>query len=211
MSEPEILLTPQARLDRAHSAIVVIDMQNDFCAEGGYVEKVVGRSAAACRAVVEPVVELVQAAREKGVPVFWVRAIYDPEKLPAGIRAKQRARSDAICCATGSWGADFFGVAPDGAECVIDKHSYSAFIGTSFDAILRKRGVRTLIFAGVQTNVCVESSLRDAACMGYYAVLPSDCVASHAEPLHEATLKNVEFLFGDVMSRAEIVSIWDAD
>ena len=202
------LQTRSERFDPTRSALVVIDMQNDFCAEGGYVEKVVGRDASACRAVAGPIMELVGAARRSAVPVVWVRAIYDLDKLPAGMRAKQLEKGTAVCCATGSWGAEFYQVAPLAGELVIDKHSYSAFIGTGLDEHLRRRGVRTLVFAGVQTNVCVESSLRDAACMGYYAVLPADCTASHAAPLHEATISNVAFLFGDVTTRAELVDSW---
>jgi len=75
---------------------------------------------------------------------------------------------------------------------------------------LRDRGVRTLVFAGVQTNVCVETSLRDAVCRGFYAVLAADCVASHTPLLHEATLKNVQFLFGDVLDRNAIATAWSA-
>jgi len=93
---------------------------------------------------------------------------------------------------------------------VIEKHSYSAFAGTDVEQQLRARDVRTLVFAGVQTNVCVESSLRDAVCRGFYTVLASNCVASHTLPLHEATLTNVQFLFGDVLERSRIATIWSA-
>ena len=94
------------------------------------------------------------------------------------------------------------------SEPVIEKSCYSAFVGTDVEEQLRRRGVRTLVFAGVQTNVCVESSLRDAVSRGFYAVLASDCVASHTAPLHEATLNNVRFLFGDVLDRAAITRVW---
>ena len=153
---------------------------------------------------------LVGAAREHGVPVFWIKANYDPERLPEGMLAKQREKSSDICCGTGSWGIDFYGVAPSSVEPVIEKHSYSAFAGTDVEQQLRARDVRTLVFAGVQTNVCVESSLRDAVCRGFYTVLASDCVASHTLPLHEATLKNVQFLFGDVLERSRIAAVWSA-
>ena len=89
---------------------------------------------------------------------------------------------------------------------MIEKSCYSAFVGTDVELELRQRGIRTLVFAGVQTNVCVESSLRDAVCRGFHAVLASDCVASHTLPLHEATLNNVRFLFGDVLDRAAIMA-----
>jgi len=83
---------------------MVIDMQNDFCAENGYVETVVGKDATACRAVAPEIMALVGAAREHGVPVFWIKANYDPDRLPEGMLAKQREKSADICCGTGSWG-----------------------------------------------------------------------------------------------------------
>lgn len=203
-----LLDTIEQRLKPAHSAVMVIDMQNDFCAEAGYVEKVVGKDVSACRAVVPRIMALVEAARTHGVPVYWIKANYDPERLPEGMRVKQQEKSRVVCCGTGSWGGEFYGVIAASGEAVIEKSSYSAFAGTDVERQLRAKGVRTVVFAGVQTNVCVESSLRDAVCKGFYAVLASDCVASHTLPLHDATLKNVQFLFGDVLDRETIAAAW---
>lgn len=205
-----LLDTIEKRLKPAHSAVMVIDMQNDFCAEAGYVEKVVGKDVSACRAVAPRVMALVEAARAHGVPVYWIKANYDPERLPEGMRVKQQEKSRVVCCGTGSWGNEFYGVTAAHGEAVIEKSSYSAFAGTDVEEQLRASGVRTVVFAGVQTNVCVESSLRDAVCRGFYAVLASDCVASHTLPLHDATLKNVQFLFGDVLEREAIAAAWAA-
>jgi len=204
----DILQAVEDRLTPSRTAVLVIDMQNDFCAEGGYVETVVGRDAGPCRAVAEPIGALVDDARAAGVPVIWVRADYRPETLPAGMLAKQREKSDTVCCAPGTWGYAFHGVAPAGDEAVFDKHCYSAFVGTGLEAHLRSAGIETLVFAGVQTNVCVETSFRDAVCRGFYGVLAVDCVASHAPPLHEATIANIGFLFGDVLPREAIAGYW---
>ena len=199
------------RLAPAHAALLVIDMQNDFCAEGGYIEAVVGKNAAACRAAVAPIRALASAARAAGVPVFWVRADYRLDKLPASMAARFAVQGKGrICCEPGTWGADFHGVAPAPGETVVDKHCYSAFIGTDLAGRLSARGVRTLVFAGVQTNVCVETSLRDGYSLGFNVVAAADCVASHTAELHEATLKNVRVLFGDVLSGREIAAFWPA-
>lgn len=205
------LATAAERLAPAHTALLVVDMQNDFCAEGGYIEAVVGKNAAACRAAAAPIMFLVGAARAGGVPVVWVRADYRPEKLPASMAARFAAQGKGrVCCAPGGWGHAFFGVAPRPGEAVIDKHCYSAFIGTGLAERLAAEGVRTLVFAGVQTNVCVETSLRDAYSLGFNVAVAADCVASHTAELHEATLKNVRFLFGDVLSGPEIAALWPA-
>jgi ureidoacrylate peracid hydrolase len=143
--------------------------------------------------------------------VFWVRADYRLEKLPASMATRFAAQGSVrICCEPGSWGAGFHGVAPAPGEAIIDKHCYSAFIGTDLEERLRARGIRTLVFAGVQTNVCVETSLRDAYSLGFHVVAAADCAASHTAELHEATLKNVRFLFGDVLSGREIAAFWPA-
>jgi len=210
-AEERRLRTVAERLAPVHTALLVIDMQNDFCAEGGYIEAVVGKNAAACRAVGAPITALVHATRAAAVPVVWVRADYRLEKLPASMAARFAAQGNGrICCEPGTWGADFHGVAPAPGEAVVDKHCYSAFIGTDLGERLAARGVRTLVFAGVQTNVCIETSLRDAYSLGFNVVAAADCVASHTAELHEATLKNVRFLFGDVLSGREIAAFWPA-
>jgi len=204
-----MLATLKERLEARHTALLVIDMQNDFCAEGGYVEKVIGRNAAACRAIAGDVAALVADARAARVPVVWVVADYSIDKVTPGMRIKALERgSAAVCCAPGSWGAAFHGAAPAAGETVITKHCYSGFMGTPLDAHWRALGTRTLVFAGVQTNVCVESTLRDGASLGFYIVVARDCVASHMQPAHEGTLQTVSFLFGDVLGRRDIAAHW---
>jgi ureidoacrylate peracid hydrolase len=202
----QLLDSLERRLDPAHTAVMVIDMQNDFCSEQGYVERVVGTDTSACRAVVPAITDLVAAARNHCVSVLWIKANYHPDRLPQGMLVKQREKGGEVCCGTGSWGSEFYDVAAAAGEPVIEKSCYSAFIATDVESRLLRRGIRTVVFAGVQTNLCVESSLRDAVCRGFYAVLASDCVASHTPPLHDASLNNVRFLFGDVLDRAAIMS-----
>jgi ureidoacrylate peracid hydrolase len=204
-----LLATLTERLAPSHSALLIVDMQNDFCAAGGYVEKVLGKDAAQCRAVVAPIAALADRARTARVPVLWVRADYSPDKVPPHMTLKAHERGTAApFCHGGTWGAGFFELRPANNEAVVDKHCFSAFIGTDLERRLRDAGIRTVVLAGVQTNVCIESSLRDAASLGFHVVVPADCVASHTPVLHDATLKNVAFLFGDVVPSAEIARIW---
>lgn len=199
------------RITPGQCAVLVIDMQNDFCAADGYVEKVVGKDASSCRRAAPHIDELVFKARQSSVPVIWVRADYTPEKIAPVMRAKQVQLSEATCCAEGSLGAEFYHVSPEPGEQIVTKHNYSAFIDTGLAAQLRQRGIKTLIFAGVQTNVCVEQSVRDAFCMGFACVVAEDCVASHTQNLHDATLMNIRFLYGDVVSKYNIISAWSIE
>ncbi len=209
MTEP---LPPPLRDKLARrTALIVVDMQNDFCADGGYVSRL-GRDPAACRAIVPRLKDLIEAARSARIPVIWLMADYDPATVPAAMRARQAemGMADVVCCAAGSWGAAPFGVAPAPGEAVVVKHCYSGFVGTDLDRRLKALGIETLIFTGVQTNVCVESTLRDAHSHGYYTVLVGDCVASHMPAQHEATVANVRFLLGYVADSGTLRAHWAA-
>jgi len=204
-----LLRTPAERLAPQHTALIVVDMQNDFCAERSYVEEVIGREASACRDVAGPIMALVKEARAAGVPVVWIRANYDLDKLPAGMAVRFAAQGKGrVCCGTGSWGIGYYGVEPAPGEIEIEKHCFSGFMGTDLDARLRTLAIRTLVFAGVQTNVCVDATLRDGLARGFNVALAADCCASHTAELHDATIKNVRLAMGDVLTGAEVAAFW---
>lgn len=199
------------RVASAHTALLVIDLQNDFVAEGGYIEKVIGRSTAACRAILPAVSALINAARRAQVPVIWIVADYSHEKIPLPARARlARQGWKDVCCAPGSWGHDFAGPRPQAGETVITKHSFSSFHGTPLEAELRKRGIETLVVTGVQTNACVDYAIREGFVRGFYIAVPEDCVAAHMPELHAATLSATKFLFGDVVPSATLIERWRA-
>lgn len=203
-----LYLDPAERLSPKRAALVVVDMQNDFCAPGGYIEGI-GKDVSSQATIVAPMNRLIAAARAAGVPVIWVAACYDEAMLPPSMVAqKRRLGVEAICCARGSWGGDFFGVKPVDGDAVFEKNNYSGFSNPAFERHLRARGIETLLFCGVQTNVCVESTLRDAHNRGFYVAVTADAVASHTPHLHEATLANVRFLLGDVLTSADVEALW---
>ena len=209
---PQDLLTELSQVvGPAHTAVLAIDVQNDFCAPGGHTEANLGRDATDCRAVVEPIEGLAAAARHAGVPVVWIKADYDRAFLSPPIHARQVARGiEKAYCVSGTWGAEFYGVSPEDCDLTIEKHRHSAFAGTGLDQILRDRGIRTVVVAGVQTHVCVESTLRDASARGYYVVVPGDCVGSYDRDLHDKTLRCVDMHFGEVVASADLIARWRA-
>lgn len=204
----DILTDFEDRIDPAHSAVLVVDIQNDFCAPDGYLGQKFGCDEAANEALAARNVALTDAAREAGALIVWIQAIYDPVYLSAPMLMKGGSKGNEVRCVDGSWGAEFYKVAPKEGDLVVRKHRYSAFSGTAMDNLLRRNGIRTTIVTGVSTNICVESTLREAFNLGYYVVVPRDCVASNNAELHEATLKNVEFLIGDVTSAADLIGHW---
>lgn len=204
----EVLTEFEDRIDPGHSAVLVVDIQNDFCAPDGYLGRKYGCDEAANDALAARNVALTDAARDAGALIIWIQAIYDPVYLSAPMLMKGGAKGNDVRCVNGSWGADFYKVAPKEGDLVIQKHRYSAFSGTATDNLLRRNGIRTTVVTGVSTNICVESTLREAFNLGYYVVVPKDCVASNNAELHEATLKNVEFLIGDVTTSADLIDRW---
>jgi len=198
------------KLAPPHTALLIVDMQNDFCADGGYINRVKGKDVSANTELARRIDALTEAGRAAQVLIIWVRAIYDSHYLPAPMLAKQEeiGFGGEGLCLEGSWGADFFVVQPRTGEFVIDKHRYSAFSGTELDNVLRDHGIRTLVMTGVATNVCVESTWRDGFMNGYYIVVPADCVGSHNSALHEASLENVRQTFGTVTDSAEVKGLW---
>ena len=196
-------------VDPGHTAVLVIDVQNDFCAPGGHTEVNLGKDVTDCQAVVDPIVRLVASARSVGAVVIWVKADYNRTYLSPPIHARQVARGVANAyCVAGTWGAELYRVSPEDGDMVIQKHRHSAFIGTELEQILRDRGIQTVVFAGVQTHVCIESSLRDASARGYYVVVPGDCVGSFDRDLHDKTLRCVEMHFGDVVGSNDLLELW---
>jgi nicotinamidase-related amidase len=206
----EILTTLPEKLDPAHTAIIVIDMQNDFCADGGYLHENLKVDMSGNGPLSGRIMELVATARDTGAMVVWIKANYEPRYLSGQALSKLQEKGiDSICCEGGTWGWDLYEVTANPDEWVIEKHTYSGFHGTELDRVLRFRGIRTLVMTGVATNVCVESTLRDGYFNGYYIVIPEDCVDSAARDLHDATIKNVRMHFGEVVDTgAEIAALW---
>lgn len=207
----EVLRSFAERVDPAHAAILVVDMQNDFCAEGGYLHRTRKADMSGSPALAARIEALVAAGRAAGAPIVWIRANYEPRFLTSPALQKREERTPPlVCCAGGSWGADYFGVAPQEGDIEVEKHTFSAFAGTELDRLLRTRGVKTLVMTGVATNTCVESTLRDGFFLGYYITLVADCCASTAPHLHQATLDNVRSSFGEVTDAAALKAQWSA-
>ena len=206
----DLLMRLEDQIDPKHTALLVIDMQNDFCAKGGYIEKTGKLDVAGCETVAERINVAVDAARAVGVKIVWIRANYEPRFLAAPILTRHATRGieKEVCCAGDSWGYDFFNVKPRDGEFFVEKHRYDAFHGTKLDDILRNHGIRTLVCTGVVTNVCVESTVRSGFFRGYYIVVPKDCVGAPFPDLHEAALKNISTYYGTLTDADALAGLW---
>jgi ureidoacrylate peracid hydrolase len=194
-------------LDPASTALMLIDVQNDFChAEGATARS--GKSVQAALDMLAPLQRLLAQARAGGVHVIFVQMLQMPWTLTKTYVFRGGDEERVEECTAGTWGAEFCGVAPLEREPVVTKHRYSAFVGTSLEPILHALGVRTLVMTGVATNVCVESTARDAFMRDYDVVVVSDCTATSSRTAHEGTLDNIRAYFGQVASSDEIIGVW---
>ena len=207
-----ILTELDDQLDPRHTALLVVDMQNDFCAEGGYLHRTRGSDMSASKPIADNINRLVDLARETGMTIVWIVAIYAHKYLSDSHVAKvlpnlKKGDNGLVLCAEGTWGADFYEMEPKEGEIIIEKHLYSAFHSTRLDDYLRGQGVKTLVVTGVATNICVDSTIRDGFFNGYYIFVPKECVGATDIELHAATLKTVNNNMGTVTTGDEIIRI----
>lgn len=201
------------RLDPASAVLVVVDVQNDFCDPNGSIASA-GLDVSSVGPAVERLAALVFAARECGVPVIFVRTEHDNRVDSAAWRRRletARGRTDlpaGVNCSTGSWGAGFFGVEPLEDEPVVVKHRYSAFSASAFATTLRSLGRRSVLFAGVATHICVESTLRDAVDRDFLAMVVADCCAAYEHDDHAASISRIDRSFGPAVNSAQVMSEW---
>ena len=191
------------------TALVVIDVQNDFCAPGGFFDKI-GHPLDSVHRAVDRIEALLPAARAAGLTTVFVRGIYDPPYVSDVVRARNdRMDYPDETCVSGTWGAEYFKLRPEPGDIEIVKHRYSAFIDTGLPAMLRASKITSLILAGVATNVCVESTARDGYMLDHYVMVLEDCCGTYDQTLHEGTLENVRRSFGVVARSDELMNAWE--
>ncbi len=196
--------------DPESTALIVVDMQNAYASEGGYLD-LAGFDLSGIDAVVGNVTSLMDLCRGAGVQVICLQNGWDPEYIEAGgPESVNVAKSNALrvmrerpelqgqLLAKGGWDyALIDAVQPRDGDIILPKPRYSGFVNTALDSILRSRGIRTLLVCGVATNVCVETTIRDAFGLEYHPVLMSDCCLQAGPAfLQEATIFNVQKFFG---------------
>lgn len=204
------------KVDPRHTALLIIDMQNDFIADEGLIARE-GREVSQAKEMAKNLPRLINCARAAGVFVVFVRNVYtsDNNFYLSDVWLEQAARKRAggytriPVCAADSWGGDFYGeVRPEPHDPIVTKHRYSAFYNTDLDTILRSNGIRTVVLTGVVTNVCVETSAREAFVRDYYVVVASDGTAAYQQDDHDMTLRNVDRFFGETASMEDLMVHW---
>lgn len=193
-------------IEPVKSALVIIDVQNDFCHPDGVGGKR-GFPAADVMAMIPRLQNVLAAARASGTRVIFVQTIHESATDSETWTSLSDGNVTAIC-RKDTWGAEFTGVQPLPDEPVVVKHRYSAFINTRLESVLRTLKVENLIMAGVSTNVCVESTARHGFMLDYNIVLLADCAVARDQAAHDATLTNIRRHFGLVATSGEVIGTW---
>jgi ureidoacrylate peracid hydrolase len=196
----------------ARTAVLVIDMQVDFGSPDGVLA-----GYGVDMSVVEPALaaaeKLVADARAAGVPVVFIGLSTTPETDSVAWNERMRRRGgnpdvDAALCRAGEVGSAFYGPQPLPGELVVLKTRYSGFVGTDLDMQLTKRGVDTLVVAGLTTECCVGGTVQDAFHLDYHVFVAADACAAYEPDIHEASLKVMELNSAILTDTAAIAAAW---
>jgi ureidoacrylate peracid hydrolase len=208
---PEILTSRSEILAPRRSALLIIDIQNDFIHPSGWSGRHVP-DGPTLRHVIPAINGLIDGARRAGVPCAYVTMEHGPDVDEANYQARYAARGMAsdILCAAGTWGAqlDKELLVPRPEDLVLPRHSYDGFAGTSLDGWLRSRRVESVVGTGVVTNLCVQTTIQHAFALGYYVAVAEDATAAATPAEHDMTLDNLRRFFGLVLTSAEILDQW---
>jgi ureidoacrylate peracid hydrolase len=196
-------------VDPGHTALLVVDVQNDFCHRDGGLAQGGGDMTAIERAIGK-LDDTIGRARQAGIPVIFLRIVQSPETNSEAWESLEPEEGPRLVVA-GSWGADYYApIGPAEGDLEIVKHRHSGFVATSLDLALRSMGVKTVVLGGVASNVCVEATARDAADYDYYVVVLSDASGAVRDELHEAALYTIRTYIGRVACAADVTQAWPA-
>jgi ureidoacrylate peracid hydrolase len=210
----EVFSTIEEVVDPSHTALLMIDIQHDFCSPRGLFDRI-GKNIDMMAPAVQRVAKLVTAARRIGVLPIFVQNQWLPEnRVVSGsflrfMIYKQGMDPSEGCTVTGTWGAEILpetGIHPD--DIIVQKWRPSAFRSTNLDMVLRCNNIRSVVLTGVITQGCVESTARDAMFHDYYTVITKDCVATYNKDLHDASLKVMGSRF-DMLASDDLIDIWE--
>jgi ureidoacrylate peracid hydrolase len=185
----------EARLAPESTAVIVVDMINEFLEDGGLMVLASGR------ALYQPIQQLVDAAHAAGAKVVWLRDEHNDRSDP-------EFRKRIVHCLKGTWGTqivDALRTEPD--DIIMPKPTYNGFFRTPLHETLQRLGITTLVVTGVVTNICVRSTCHDAFFLGYNVLVPEQCVAATSEREQASSLYDIDTHYGSVTSLEQVLKL----
>ncbi|SOD74882.1 nicotinamidase-related amidase [Jatrophihabitans sp. GAS493] len=204
----DLLLTAEEKLDPRHTAVIVIDMQQEFTLPGFFSDRI-GQNISDAAGVASRLGDLLTAARDAGVMVAHVHADYAPQHMSGPMWERLVRHGREPYCQHGTQGFEPYpGFEPLPGEPVVIKHRFDAFFETDLHAILQAREIRTVVITGVATHVCVDSTARHAYFLDYYVVFGEDLTGGADAETTAATLATMRQCFGVCATGGEIAEVW---
>lgn len=201
-----------AMLDASRTALIVIDVQVDFAAPHGAMGRI-GLDLPRTETAIDQIDRLIGAARAAAVPIVFVRVVTRPETDSKALRGfmqrlgRDPDRSVAICRA-GETGSDYYRVVPEPYDMQIEKTLFSSFVGTDLDALLRARGIDTLMLCGLTTDCCVDCTARDGFHRDFHIFIAADACAAFDLETHEAALSGLTKNCAIALDTDAVVACW---
>ena len=184
-------------INKESTAILVVDMLNDFLKPGGKMVLDTGK------VIIEPSSRLIERARNNRIPIVYVNDSHRP-----GLRQDREFKKRAEHCIEGTWGAEVIReLKPQEGDFVVKKRRFSGFYETDLDLTLKDLEIDTVVIIGVVTNICVRSTIHDAFFRGYKVIIPRDCVMATGEREQESSLYDIETHFGEVTTSDRIIEL----
>ncbi len=195
----------KVKIHPAHTTLLVIDMQKDYCCEGGTFDRR-GFDVMPAQRLAPRLSRFLEKARPSLRSIVHLKMTKVPSLLSEAVQ-EHYARQGIERKYDPAYG-DFYGVIPQGGDTVIPKYKYSGFVSTYLNQFLRANRIETLIITGVATNVCVESTARDGFMRDYYVVVPRDLTEGTSPEAKEWSLKNIDMFFGEVADSEDLLTCW---
>jgi len=199
-----------------NTALIIVDMQNDFIHDNGYVRKssqgmgIPKRSLDLLKTPITNIKKLAECFRKNEKEVIYIYTAWESDYSDVAIPLKKMVgkAKEMGALVKGSWGAQIIEeLTPYETDYMVMKKAYGAFFQTPLDRILRNLDIKTLVMTGVATNYCVETTSREAVAYGYDLILVNDATATFDPEGHQATLKVISTGFGEVMSTEEVIKL----
>ncbi|HVN24891.1 MAG TPA: isochorismatase family cysteine hydrolase [Syntrophorhabdales bacterium] len=199
-----------AQIKPGRTALVVVDVQNDFC----HPEGVFGRRGFDLSHVeksVDRLLPFVEQCRTWEMPVVFVRTIHSNwTDSDSWVGRLAGAGREMPICRPETWGAEFYKVAPHVGDFITTKHRFSGFVGTDLNLVLRARRIETLLMTGVASNVCVETTARDGYNLDYRIIYVEDCCGAFSLEEHQSAILNMNKYFGVAVDSATFSEIMES-
>jgi ureidoacrylate peracid hydrolase len=202
----ELRMTPTA----GRTALIVVDMQNAFCTDGGSCAKI-GLDVSMLKAAIEPCGRLIAGARAAGVPVIYTRYMFRPDYADGGVLVKYLlpALGESGHLAAGTMDIEVVDeISPQDGDYIVDKNRPSSFYATGLEPMLNGLETDSLVVCGVTTNCCVETTVRDASQRDYKTFVVTDATGELEQERHDFAINTMAFLFAEAVTVDDVLQFW---